>query len=163
VAYEPGPGSLEFLLQEIKKLNLEVADLAVERGLSRPRVYLLRRTSLEFPCIYPWVDFSQAEFRDAVSHRHRDTFVIPVRAAVAKTVDSDEMSARLVRFGDCLRDVYESSFRIPQPLNNAAKWAERPSLQFFDDVFGDEVRTPVLQVVLQARVDRDASVINRGE
>jgi hypothetical protein len=149
------PGSLAALLDEVGQLHGNVAAAVEDEGLPRPRVYRWRPLgNIELPAIYNWMDPSPAEWRDAAGHRHRDTISIVTMCAVRRT-DSDEFMGRLEVFADCYREVVDAAYRSGQPLNNAAKWADRPMMQMADDEFDN---APVLAVKFTSIFHLDRSV-----
>lgn len=155
MSYSPEPGSIEYFVDELKTANEQVADLGVDRDLPRLRVYRLREDAMELPAIYSWLSLSPLEWRDAVSHRNRLTLNLAVRIIVGK-IDSDELATRLMRYADCARDVLLPIFRAAQPLNNASKWADMPSLQFTTEEIGD-VRVPAVEFAVSAWIDRNTT------
>jgi hypothetical protein len=157
VPYTAAEGTIEYFIRELSALHADVSALGETRDLAPLRRYILREDSMEFPCIYNWVTMSPLEWKDAVSHRNQLTLNLSVRISVGR-VDSDEMVLRLLRYADCVRDVYLPVFRAPQPLNNASKWADMPSLQFVQEDFAD-LRVPTVEFVVSAQLIRPTTPI----
>ena len=144
-------------MDSVLTLEEQVAELAVERGLQKLRVYRWRPLgNVELPCIFNWLDASPAEWKSATPpHRRQDAFNLSVRVAVRRG-DSDEMTGRLERYADCVRDVIDPAVRQGQPALFAAsgvKWADRPGLNMTGEALG-EVEALAIAFSLVLQVDR---------
>lgn len=133
----PNGYSLAYLIEQLVALEQRVAaQAATDHGMT-VRVYPWRPPTIEPPAIYNWLSPSTAEFRDTTSHSREQTFNIAARCAVPNT-DSDEQMSRLAKLGDTFREVVEAAIVLPQPLNDAAKWIDLPTVAMVPDEFAGQ-------------------------
>lgn len=148
-------GSLKLFMDEYVNMLGRVADRAYSADgydLPRPRVYRWKRGNMELPCIYNWLNTSPGEYRDVTSHRHRDTLNIVTRIAAGRLEEDDDTNS-LELYGDCFRELVDRELRLPQPLSNTCKWAERPSMNMAaDEIDGSAVL--VVEFAVLAQLDR---------
>lgn len=147
-------GSLTLFMDALVAVENTCATKAVsDYGLVQPRVYRWKPVgNIELPAIYNWMAPSPAEYMEVGGHRHRDILNLTIRVAVART-ERDEEMAKIEGYADAVREVLDAELRVPQPLGNTCKWAERPSMRMVGDEF-DGAQVLAVEFALTAKLDR---------